>query len=127
MMTSFSKIINALSGFAVEDKNGYVENFNRYKLLVIDDLGAERQSEFAQEIVYNIIDGRYKNGQPIIITTNMTLDEIRTPPNITHSRIYDRILGLCAPINFQGESRRRIAQREKIEEARAIFEERENI
>jgi DNA replication protein DnaC len=92
LMTNFAKIINALSGFNIEDKNKYIVDFNRYKLLVIDDLGAERQSDFAQEIVYNVIDSRYKNGQPIIITTNLTLDEIKKPANITYSRIYDRIL-----------------------------------
>lgn len=123
LMTSFSKIINALSGFIEQDKNGYIESFNRYKLLIIDDLGAERQSEFAQEVVYAVIDGRYKNGQPLIVTTNMTLDEIKNPPNLTHSRIYDRILEMCVPIQFSGESRRRAAFQDKISKARAIFED----
>lgn len=121
LMTSFAKIINAMSGFTIEDKNGYINDFNRYRLLIIDDLGAERQSEFAQEIVYNVIDGRYKNGQPLIVTTNMTLDEIRNPKNITYSRIYDRILEMCVPLHFDGESRRRAAFQNKIDSAKALF------
>jgi DNA replication protein DnaC len=121
LMTSFAKIINAMSGFAIDDKNGYIDEFNRYNLLIIDDLGAERQSDFAQEIVYNVIDCRYRNGQPLIITTNLTLDEIKNPPNMTHKRIYDRILEMCVPIQFTGESRRRTASQRKLHIARGIL------
>jgi len=122
LMTNFAKIINAMHGFAVEDKNKYIDSLNHYRLLIIDDLGAERQSEFAQEIVYNVIDSRYKSGKPLIITTNMTIDEIKTPKNISYSRIYDRIMEMCVPIEFKGESRRRSMYQEKLNKARAMFE-----
>ena len=77
LITSLSKIINDLQGFSIQDKNDYLESLNRFKLLILDDLGAERQSDFALEQVFNVIDSRYKNGQPIIITTNLTLTEIK--------------------------------------------------
>lgn len=128
MMTNFAKIINAMSGFDFgrkneEDRNGYLNSLNCYKLLIIDDLGAERQSEYALEIVYSVIDSRYKNAQPLIVTTNMTLDEIKQPGDIAYSRIYDRILEMCSPIEFKGESRRRKTYKSKIEMAHnMIFE-----
>lgn len=121
LMTSFSKIINALSGFSVKDKNAYIDDFCRYKLLVIDDLGAERQSEYAQEIVYSVIDARYKDRQPLIITTNMTLDSIKNPKDIVYSRIYDRIQEMCTPINYKGDSRRQVKYQDKIDRAKIIF------
>lgn len=123
MMTNFSKILNALSGFAQEDKNEYINKLNYYKLLIIDDLGVERQSEFAQEIVYNVIDSRCKNGQPIIITTNLTIDEIKKPKNIAHSRIYDRILEMCVPIHFEGMSQRKKTYQSKLDKAKSIFDD----
>lgn len=122
LMTNFPKIINALSGFQIEDKNEYVDSLNRYDLLIIDDLGAERQSEFAQEVVFNVIDSRYKSGKPLIVTTNMTLDDLKSPKNITCTRIYDRILEMCVPIRFDGESRRASERQSKMEVARALFE-----
>lgn len=121
LMTNFAKIINAMSGFVIEDKNAYLQMFNKYDLLIIDDLGAERQSEFAQEIVYNVIDTRYKKNKPLIITTNMTLDEIKNPKNTTYSRIYDRIIEMCVPIHFAGGSRRKEAFKSRMEQAKAIF------
>lgn len=125
LMTNFAKIINALSDFKSDnkiDKNEYLNDLNRYKLLIIDDLGAERQSDFAQEIVYSVVDNRYKNGQPLIITTNMTLDEIKAPKNITYNRIYDRLLEMCVPIQFKGDSRRREVFKAKVEMAKAILQ-----
>jgi DNA replication protein DnaC len=121
LTTNFAKIINALSGFNIADKNSYINDFNRYKLLVIDDLGAERQSEFAQEIVFQVIDARYRSGQPLIITTNLTLNEIRNPQNAMCSRIYDRIIEMCVPIQFEGESRRSSEYRRKIIKAKELF------
>jgi DNA replication protein DnaC len=123
LMTSFGKIINALSGFSTEDKNGYIDNFNKYGLLIIDDLGAERRTDFSQEIVYSVVDGRYKNGQPLIVTTNLTLDEIKNPQSTTQARIYDRIHEMTVPIHFTGESRRRAAFQDKLDNARSIFSE----
>lgn len=41
------------------DKNQIIQNLVDYPLLIIDDLGIERNSEFALEQVYNVIDSRY--------------------------------------------------------------------
>ena len=41
-----------------EDRNQFIDSLNRYSLLIIDDLGIERNSEFALEQVFNVIDNR---------------------------------------------------------------------
>ena len=121
LMTSFIKLTNALTGFD-EDKNAYIRSLNNYKLLIIDDLGAERQSDYMLEQVYNIIDSRYKNNQPIIITTNLSLSEIKNPSDIKYSRIYSRIIEMCVPIKFDGADRRKEVSTSKFEKAKKLFE-----
>lgn len=121
-MTSFPRLINELSGFHIEDKNEYIDNLNKYKLLIIDDLGAERTSDYALEIVYNVIDGRYRANMPLIITTNLSLEEIKNPKDLKFKRIYDRILEMCVPLLFKGESVRPNIAKEKIQRAREMFE-----
>ncbi len=59
-MTNFSRILNILTGMYSDDRNRFIESFNQYSLLIIDDLGIERNSEFALEQVFNIIDSRYR-------------------------------------------------------------------
>lgn len=120
LVTNFSRLVNQLSGFN-DDKNEFLNSLNNYKLLVIDDLGVERQSEFVMEQVYNIIDSRYKNGQPMIITTNVPIEEIRNPTDIKYKRIYDRILENCIPMQITGVSRRKQANAEKIARMREFF------
>lgn len=106
LMTNFSKILNSLSGMFSEDRNKYLASFKEFDLLIIDDLGIERNSEYAQEQVYNVVDSRYLSRLPFIITTNLTLAEMKDPKDIAHARIYDRILERCAPIRFAGRNYR---------------------
>lgn len=122
LITSFGKIINALSGFEIQDKNAYIDSLNSYKLLVIDDLGAERQSDFALEQVFAVIDGRYKSGKPVIVTTNLTLEQIRSPKDMQYRRIYDRLLEMCTPILFDGENKRQRIARGKMGSAKRLLE-----
>lgn len=106
LVTNFARLTNTIQG-KFEGKQEYIDSLNQFQLLVIDDLGAERKSEYMQEIVYNIIDSRYRAGLPFIITTNMTIEEIKTPTDIGNARIYDRIIERCFPIEVNGKNRRR--------------------
>lgn len=113
-MTNFARIINSMQDF--EGRQKYIRELNSYPLLIIDDLGVERESEYMQEQVYNIIDARYTAGRPLIVTTNISLEEIKNPKNEQRQRIYDRILEICHPIKVDGTSRRRQAVRDKYAE-----------
>lgn len=106
LMTNFSRLTNKIQGM-FDGKQEYIDSLNRYTLLIIDDLGAERSSEYMQEMVFNIIDARYRSGLPFIITTNLTAEELKKPQDVGHSRIYDRILERCLPVEVKGSSRRR--------------------
>lgn len=117
LMTSFPRILNA--GW---DKTAIAEEMRYYQLLVIDDLGAERNSEYAMETVYMTIDERYKARKPLIVTTNLTLDELCKPKSMEHQRIYDRILEMCVPIAFKGDSIRRGKANEKMRKAKLLLE-----
>lgn len=104
LMTNFPTILNRLTGLFGEERLTFVESLGQYDLLIIDDLGVERSSEYALEQVYLVIDQRYRSNKPMIITTNLTLDEMRNPADLAHARIYDRILERCAPILFDGKN-----------------------
>lgn len=123
LMTNFSKILNSLSGMFSEDRNKYLASFNHFSLLIIDDLGIERNSEYALEQVYNVVDSRYLSHLPFIITTNLPLAELQNPKDLAHARIYDRVLERCTPIRFNGKNYRRDnAAANKDEAARLLNE-----
>lgn len=120
LVTNFARLTNTIQGM-FEGKQTYIDSLNRFELLVIDDLGAERKSEFMQEMVFNIIDSRYRSGLPLIVTTNLTIDEIKKPNDIGNTRIYDRILERCFPIEVTGGSRRRKAVRDGYEDMKKLL------
>ena len=103
-MTNFSRILNTLTGMHFEDRNQFINSLNRYSLLIIDDLGIERNSDFALEQVFNVIDSRYRSKKPLIITTNLTLSELNNAADIAHKRIYDRILERCIPVRINNRN-----------------------
>ena len=105
LMTNFARLTNQLQG-KFEGRQEYLDSLNDYALLIIDDLGAERNSEYMQEIVFNIIDARYRSGLPFIITTNLSINELMNTDSIAHKRIYDRILERCYPVKVDSKSRR---------------------
>ncbi len=106
LVTNFARLSNTIGGM-YEGKQEYIDSLNQFSLLVIDDLGAERQSEYMQEMVFNIINARYCSGLPFIVTTNLSIDEISKPQDSGRARIYNRILERCYPIEVNGIDRRK--------------------
>ena len=119
MMTSFSRIVNTLQS-SFEGRQQYIDRIVSYPLLIIDDLGAERGSDYMLEQVYSVVDARYQTGLPLIVTTNIPIAEIKEPADLKYKRIYDRILERCHPVEITGPSRRR-------ESVKANFRARNNL
>ena len=121
LMTNFSRILNTLTGMHFEDRNQFINNLNRYSLLIIDDLGIERNSDFALEQVFNVIDSRYRSKKPLIITTNLTLSELNNAADIAHKRIYDRILERCIPVRINNRNIRQDNATANLKQAKKIL------
>lgn len=120
MMTNFARIANTVQGM-FDGRQAYYDSFNRYPLLVIDDLSAERKTEYMQEIVFNVIDSRYRAGLPTIVTSNLTADEIKNSADIAYQRIFSRLLEMCVPIEVKGEDRRRKILKESFSEYSSLL------
>ena len=121
MMTNFARLLNRLTDMYSGDRNAYIDELNRYLLLIIDDLGVERNSEFAREQVFSIIDSRYRSQLPMIVTTNLTLNELKHPADLARARIYDRVLERCVPIRVNGQNVRKRMAAENMEAARQLL------
>lgn len=113
-MTNFAAVLNDLAA-TYDRKNEYIEKLCRCSLLILDDFGMERGTEYALEQVYNVIDSRYRSGKPLIVTTNLSLDELQNPEDTAHARIYDRLLEMCCPIKFTGKNFRKETAQGKLQ------------
>ena len=90
LMTNFPTILNRLTGMFSEDRADFIASFDEYDLLIIDDLGVERSTEYAMEQMFFVIDSRYRSRRPMIITTNLKLAELKNPPDLAHARRKER-------------------------------------
>ena len=88
-----------------------IQEFKTADLLIIDDLGKEKATEWSAQTIYAIINARYENELPTIITTNYGLSELvdRLAPagsadKITATATVDRLREVCTTVKTKGKS-----------------------
>lgn len=88
-----------------DQKNTY--NIDRImenrSVLIIDDLGAEKASEWVIATLHKIIDKRYREVLPTIVTSNLSLSELS---DRVGDRIPSRLAEMCDIVKLGGEDRR---------------------
>ena len=103
-----------------ETEESIYERLTTVPLLIIDDVGKEEVSDprFVQRVLFAIIDGRYQNMLPIIITANLTPDELgrHLGGDRGNSATMDRLVEMTDNTfwELRGSSYRDISKREKL-------------
>lgn len=95
--------INKLQRQWAEAEKDVLDYVRTCDLLVIDDFGVEKTSEFVIDKTFALIDARYRIGKPVIITTNLNIEDIKEKFG---ARISDRITEMCFQLAVIGESKR---------------------
>lgn len=121
VMTSLTKILSLIDANRSEE-SAIGKKLQRAELVIFDDFGAERATDYALEKVYNIIDERYRTKLPMILTTNLTLNEMKTETDIRYARIFDRIFETCYPMQFTGPSWRKVTASNRFNEMKKFLE-----
>lgn len=121
VMTSFVKVLQVIQD-NIENETEFVNRLCAARLLIIDDLGTERNTDYALEKVYNVIDSRYRTGKPLILTTNLNLQDMQMTQDIRYQRIYDRIFEMCHPVMVNGTSWRINQAKERFNETKRLLE-----
>jgi len=107
--TSLSEVVKMAQDFDNADR--HFSMLMSKKMIVVDDLGAERGTEFATEKIYEFIDGCNTHSVPLIFTTNYSPDILQKAcedtTDLTYARIYSRILEKCTPIAVLDIKRRK--------------------
>ena len=120
-MTTFPAIIQTAQDLEADERLTYFRSLNRSDLLIVDDLGVERKTDFGYEIVFSVIDQRYIAGKPLIVTTNLTRTELDSPMDPRYKRVYDRVLEMSVPVEFSGESLRPEKAKQKRDEMKNLL------
>ena len=116
-----SDVVNRMQGVYGRDRDDYMESLLKPELLILDDLGSERNTSFGREQVFDVINKRTLSGKPLIVTTNIPLHVMQSAIDIQERRIYDRILEVCVPIRFDGENFRKAGAAENRKKTAALL------
>ncbi|MFJ7275461.1 ATP-binding protein [Kitasatospora sp. NPDC098663] len=79
--------------------------YSREPLLILDDLGAAKSSEFVEEQTYRLINRRYNHMLPTLITTNLPIKDLRT---CLGDRVTSRLAQMTTRVSFEPVDRRRL-------------------
>ena len=119
MITLGEALLN-LFGMSGEDRIQYLDVLTTCGLLILDDFGVERRTPYAREQMYEIINRRYLSGRPMVVTTNLTLKELKNADR-DDSRIHDRVLERCVPVCFDGTSLRQEKTAERVKRMQTLL------
>lgn len=114
------RIKETYNNWGNEGEREVINSLRCADLLIIDDLGVEKSTEWSNTKIYDIIDSRYRNKLPVIITTNHSIGELREKYG---ERTADRLCEICINIEYKGNSLRREAGRENVEILRGLIYE----
>lgn len=120
IIVSTSRFLNSVR--ASREPQKLIDELNEFSLVALDDLGAERDTDYAVEQIENLINDRSLVARPLIVTTNRTGKELSAPPDLRYARIYDRVRAMCPkPVILTGQSRRVTQRQERAAEMKAIL------
>ena len=121
LFVGMSDVVNRMQGNFGADRDSYMTSLMRPELLILDDLGAERNTSFGKERVFDVINRRRLTGKPMIITTNIPIVTMQKAASLDERRIYDRILEACVPIRFDGENFRKSTAADNLKRAARLL------
>jgi DNA replication protein DnaC len=102
-MPGLPDIIGSLAKTNREELARFQERLRSVPLLLLDDFGGEGDEKWVKAKVDGLITDRWHDVRSIIITTNLTADELK---KVYSERVIDRLRNSCAQVDFVGASLR---------------------
>ena len=123
IFTTFGKIAEKALEVGYEGRREFFESLMNCPLLIIDDVGTERETDYMMETIQRVIDDRDRSFKPLIVTTNFTADEINHPSSGVWQRVWSRIMRTCYPIKCDGNDMRAEAGKARNKAMKKYFED----
>lgn len=99
-----------------------IDELDSFELVALDDLGAQRGTDFGISLIEGFINARVLSMRPLIITTNLSAVQMRQPEDLRWARTFDRVLTLCPQVIVTtGDSLRKTERRDRAAHAAEIL------
>lgn len=102
LWVSASDAANLIAG---RDGEKELQRLRHCAVLVVDDIGLRAPTAMQAENLFRLLDYRYGNDKPTVLTGNPSIDQLRAVPGF--DRIADRMREQCKEMTFNGKTYRR--------------------
>lgn len=92
---------NIRSEFDHTGQKKHLSMMKNTPMLVIDDLGKEKQTDWTQEILFGVVNYRYEHLLPIVVTTNLEFSELG---NYVGSAVFSRLYEMSGVVTMSGSN-----------------------
>ncbi len=82
----------------------YLNLMRTVDMLILDDVGKEKQTEWSASVMFDVINHRYESMKPIIITSNFNSEQLE---EYFGEACYSRLIEMCNAVVTQGSDKRR--------------------
>lgn len=91
--------------FGSEGEPRYLNLMRNVDMLILDDVGKEKQTEWSQSVMFDVVNHRYENMKPILITSNFNSRELE---QYFGEACYSRLIEMCYAITTKGKDYRQL-------------------
>ena len=106
LFDTFSGHLNKLKTEFNGGKSVYLEQMKNVDMLILDDIGKEKISEWSQSIMFDVINYRYEHLYPIVMTTNLKSDSLK---EYLGGAVWSRLCEMCSGVQTKGKDYRQSA------------------
>ena len=119
-MDSVTQLTNMLGDVYGGRRDEVLYRIRSCDLLVIDDFGVERSTEFTQQQSYDLLEYRVETNNPMIVTSNIPAEQLRAETDPRKARMYSRLMGLH-PERIVGKDRRAASTADRYRDLHTIL------
>lgn len=121
IIVTTARLVNVVR--ASKEPQKVIDDLNAFSLVALDDLGAERDTDFAVEVLESFVNSRSLAARPLLVTTNLTGAQLSEPKDLRYARLFDRVLALCpTPVILTGQSRRKDQKDNRRRQMKALLD-----
>lgn len=99
-MTGIRELKRNLATQAYSDSAACMGAYIQADLLILEDLGVGDSTDYELGLLYDLIDGRYREQRPIVITTSLSPDQLRRINDLRLKQLLSRLLQTCTSVRF---------------------------
>lgn len=103
LFDTFSGHLNKLKAEFNGGKSVYLNQMKTVDMLVLDDIGKEKQSEWSESIMFDVINYRYEHLLPMVMTTNLRNDSLK---EYLGGAIWSRLCEMSQGVRTKGKDYR---------------------